>query len=144
MDQTTTPPLPSRGPEQGANPPTPEVNTIGTTPEGNPDPGAETIKTPEVSQEAASEMAPVGVGPAVQPANAPVDDQKNTLAADDAKATTNINEPTPATDLDKTFVKAAEEVIDQYKGKPYEEEEQHSKLQIKYLWQRFKRKIGKD
>jgi hypothetical protein len=140
MDQTTPP----QRPELGASPLNPEGNTPVPTPESNPDSGAETIKTPEVSQEAASEMAPVGVGPAVQPANAPVDDQKNTLAADDVKTATDITEPTPATDLDKTFVKAAEEVIDQYEGKPYEEEEQHSKLQIKYLWQRFKRKIGKD
>lgn len=140
MYQTTPP----QRPELGATPLTPEVNTSGLAPESNPDLGTETIKAPEAPQEAASEMAPVGVGPVVQPVNTPLDGQNNTALEDDVKTSIDINEPTPATDLDKTFVKAAEEVIDQYEGKPYEEEEQHSKLQIKYLWQRFKRKIGKD
>jgi len=135
--------IPPQRPEQGASPVSPEGNTPATTPESSPDSGAEAIKTPEVSQETVGETAPVGVGPAVQPVNVPGDDQNNIPAVDDAKAATNINEPTPATDLDKTFVKAAEEVIDQYEGKPYEEEEAHEGLQIKYLWQRFKRKLKK-
>jgi hypothetical protein len=138
MDQIVKP----QGPEQEGVANQPEQNL--KSPENVPPQTPETQRAPEATQEATGEMTPSGVGPAVQPVNVPVDDQANVPASDDAQATTDITEPAKATDLDKTFVKAAEEVIDKYEGKPYEEEEEHSKLQIKYLWQRFKRKIGKD
>lgn len=47
------------------------------------------------------------------------------------------------TGIDKQFEKAGKEVIDKYKDKPYEEEEEHENLQIRYLWTRFKKKLKK-
>jgi hypothetical protein len=140
MYQTTPP----QRPELGAGPLNPEGNTPVPTSESSQESGAETIKTPEVSQETVGETSTEGIEQTVQ---TPVDSSQDSQAsapeaAIDPTVAGNIDE-TPATDLDKTFVKAAEGVIDQYEGKPYEEEEAHEGLQIKYLWQRFKRKLRK-
>ena len=138
MDQIVKP----QGSEQEGTANQPEQSP--KSPENLPPQTPETQNKPEVTQETAGEMAPSGAGPAVQPADVPVDNQANVSTPEKAQVATDINEPTEATDLDKTFVKAAEEVIDKYEGKPFEEEDEHHKLQIKYLWQRFKRKIGKN
>ncbi len=45
--------------------------------------------------------------------------------------------------VDNNFSLAAKKVIKNYKGKPFEEEEAHEDLQIKYLWQRFKKRLSK-
>lgn len=137
MDQKLQPNNQEQGPisEQAEQPVAPveaqEINTP-ELPQGPEN-------TPELQGEQVS-IAPVGPEES-QPL---ADNQGGEPASEVASGATDITEPTPATDLDKTFVKAANEVIDKYEGKPFEEEEEHHKLQIKYLWQKFKRKIGKD
>lgn len=61
-----------------------------------------------------------------------------TSSTPEALSSASIAEDEP-TNIDKTYVKAANGIIDRLEGKPYEEEVEHQKLQVKYLWQRFKR-----
>lgn len=66
----------------------------------------------------------------------------------------NLGQPDPIQDvlddsqesveIDERWVEAVDTIIENDKGKPYEEEEDSEKLQINYLAQRFGRKIEKD
>lgn len=82
---------------------------------------------------------------------APTPDQ--TLVTDDSqiKPVTTVADETPISEeedkamdkrLDKRWVEMAGDVIDKYEDKPYQEEKAHEKVQIKYLWNRFRKKLS--
>lgn len=116
-------------PEQASSPVTPEQAPVINSPEADPGTGAE---------------KPAGEAFQDQQTQAPVAPQAPVTDDVDLAPT----EPTPeeaeeTTSTDKTYMKATKQVIESFEDKPYEEEEAHEDLQIRYLWQRFKKKLSK-
>lgn len=120
------------------------------------------VKTPEVApviSETTPEVAPMPASPEKPSAETfadqapavvlvtpqtPVDPPVQAVAADPTEPVVEVDDTNPTENLDKKWVDAVETVIQKNEELPYEEEEAAEKLNIDYLWKRFKRKIGKD
>ncbi len=87
--------------------------------------------------------SPVGVNSAPVQSQAADDDQAHQVIQTVSDSPITEDQAKAMEKLDERWVKAADEIIDKYEDKPYEEEEAHEEIQIKYLWQRFKKKLSK-
>lgn len=100
-----------------------------------------------------SENAIRSSGP--QPATNPVKDDaaaqsiannlKNGLGQTPVSDNSNPNpQPTPKSSSSEPYIKAAEKVIQDDKGNPYKEEEDHEAVQVQYLKDRFGKIIERE
>lgn len=107
------------------------------------------VATPEVPK--GVEVPVVSEAPK-EPAKETFGDQPvtNTLVQEPSQAATPTPIPQPQNDesevseMDNAWVGAVEHVIENNENKPYEEEEEAEKLQIKYLFKKFGKLLKKD
>lgn len=142
---------PQNQPTPNQTPETPEGAGLSNNPEKQiipPGVGAETAPKPTTPETPATEImrdqgapAPVQNTPNEPPVTAPA---AGTVTPPIPPVTEDDEAASGVEEMDKSWVKTVDTVIENDKDKPYEEEEDSEKLQIDYLSKRFGKKIDKE